>query len=84
MTQAILPTRLWGGGADDRRFQDDPHGPEMLDAAGRSFSDLYELSNSKLGDGSTQPTRGQPGAHARNFLPVPCYTLTPLACSCAQ
>ena len=55
MTQAILPTRLWGGGGDDRS-QRRALEPPMLDIAGSAFDDAYELSNNRLGDGSTSQT----------------------------
>lgn len=52
MTQAILPTRLWGM-RDDRETREQFTVP-MHDDAGNSFDDLFSMHNTRLGDGSTR------------------------------
>lgn len=58
MTQAILPTRLWGGSAEDRARREELSVP-MLDVDGGCFHDKWILSNTRLGDGSARCSRSK-------------------------
>ena len=85
MTQAILPTRLWGGSAEEKARRDELRVP-MIDGNGRAFEDKWILSGTRLGDGSTRPQRrsNRLHPHLSRRAPVADTSVCPLRSDCLR